>query len=754
MKAASNPLWQEAERLRGDGPFDISRVVHSARSRGLISWRDFADFVLAERTAGFGRPLHLLDFFAALTRRLSPRSIIDPYVATPLALAAIADAAPDAQAIGLVSNEMVREIGQAIAPTVEWRFGDPLAVEDMDGGKGRYDLVLAAPPLGLRLSGGPASLTDGPAGNDLAGAILWHSRDRVTPGGRLLFHTSDSLFTERGNDLRVACREAGLHLTTVISVEDGFAPATSIASSVAIFELAPTDQLFVGRLDARTPIPELVDNLLGRRPNRANLHLGSLTSLDYRGWAPFVLQTELVDAFGANQLQAIADLGTVRNISLRAGKLYEPPANVVFVPAIGVGEARTSAPEHEGRNPYRLIELRLDPAKARAEYVAELLSSPIGKRLRESVVTGSTIPHLSAASLATIRIPVPLVKAQDEAISAASHLTSMEAAIARLRGDLWRHPEHARRVVQRLESAAKVDPVRRWLEALPYPLASVLQRYAVSREPEERVQSLVNFFEVTAQFACAVLLSVFRANPELFRLVQADLAKAAPPGRKLLERADFGLWLGLGQTLAKNFRRLADDRDYKDAVRLATGPAEALISRLAEKSFWALLDRARQVRNQRAHGGIVSTDQVASWLGSLETLLGETEQALGASVDEIDLVLVDENRYHYGIYTYRKAQRLRGPNSIFDQFQLSTREPLDSQQLTLVSRDADVSPVLKLVPLVRVGPSNSTSRNACYFFESRHDDVISYVSYHFEDQPHIEIQDTELEQFARQFEDT
>jgi hypothetical protein len=80
-------------------------------------------------------------------------------------------------------------------------------------------------------------------------------------------------------------------------------------------------------------------------------------------------------------------------------------------------------------------------------------------------------------------------------------------------------------------------------------------------------------------------------------------------------------------------------------------PAGALMSQLSEKSFWALLDRARQVRNQRAHGGIVSTDQVDRWLVSLETLRGETEQALADTLDEIDLVLAVESSYQNGIYS-------------------------------------------------------------------------------------------------------
>ena len=39
-----------------------------------------------------------------------------------------------------------------------------------------------------------------------------------------------------------------------------------------------------------------------------------------------------------------------------------------------------------------------------------------------------------------------------------------------------------------------------------------------------------------------------------------------------------------------------------------------------------------------------------------------------------------------------------------------------------VGRDVDISPVLTLAPLVRIGGTKEISRNACYFFNARVDD--------------------------------
>ncbi len=745
---SKNRLWQEVERLRDTQSFSLRDIVASAQVNGPVHWRDVAALAPSERSV-LSRPPYLLEFLARFAQQVAPAAILDPFASSPLPLAAVAEALPATQLVGLAADPAVRDIGNAIAPAVDWRASDPLTALGSPEADD-FDLILLSPPLGMRLPPELAVQPPQPPSREVADYVLLRSLQRVSPAGRVLYHCTDGIFFKRGGQLLEACAAVGFHLTGVVSVDRGFGPSTGISSSLALFEREATSELFVGRLDDRTSVPRLIDNMLSRRTDPANFHLGVLVERTYRGWRPFVLQRELVEAFGAERLTALGELGSVRSLSLRRQNDYEMPANAVLVPAVGAGEVLTYQPSHEGKNPLRLIEVQLDPEKARAEYVAAILSSSVGKRLRESTATGSTLPHIDAASLAEVRIPIPRLAAQAKAIAAASHLASMEATVERLRSDLWRRPDQAKRVVERLESAARVDPVRRWLEALPYPLASVLQRYVALRDPEARVQSLINFFEATAQFGCAVLLSVFRADPNLFAEVQSDLAKAAPPGRQLFDRADFGLWLGMGATLARNARRLAGDKERQEAFQAAIGPANVLVNQLSNKTLWALLDRARVVRNQRAHGGVVSREQLDQWLSGLEALLGDIEQALGTSFEDVDLVLVEEGGYKNGVYTYRAAERLRGANAIFEQFELQTREPLESEHLTFVGRDTAISPVLKLVPLVRVGATPGNVRNACYFFESRKDGAVSYVSYHFEGEPRVKLHDHDLEELVRE----
>lgn len=742
-----NEIWREAERLRDRRPVDLSVLVDVAGVLGPVTWRDVAELALHERGSEVARPLHLLEFIAELARALRPETLLDPWVATPTILAAAHAESGSARSCGLVWNERLLDIGQRIAP-LDWRRGEPLRLL-RDLADERFDLVIAAPPAGLRL---PVDRVPGDPGGrvDVSDLILWRVGRLLAEGGHVLFHTADSFFwAQTRRPIWRDIAEYGLHAQAVVSVERGFGPATSFESSLVLFGSQMPDELFVGRLDRGTSIPALVENLLAHRV-ADDPHLGALTPAGgFRGWRRFAVERELAAIFDSSDLRPLAEIGSVRRVQLKPGMPYDPAPNCVLVPTLGFGNVMTVPPDLEGKSGYTLVELQLDPDLARAEYVAGFLSSPPGKQLRESVASGSTVPSLSATAVAEIRVPLPPLEVQAVAVQSAAQLASMEATIARMRRDLWRRPEEAPRLLSEFTDQPNTDPVRRWQDTLPYPLASVLQRATAIRDTDERVARLLHFYEITAEFACAVLMSILWRDPELLDAARSEVASAAGPGRNLFDRADYGLWINLGATLAKAIRRLNGQPDYHRRLTEAAGPATELMSCLADRRIWRLLDQPRPIRNARAHGGVVTPRHVEAWLGTLEALLSDVEQALGSGFDDVDLARADQGRFSGGLHVYPRAQRLRGSSEVFQEFEVRTRVPLESEHLAFVERDAPISDVLMLVPLVRVGPTMSTSRNACYFFDSRvKGGGFSYVSYHFEDEPRLNVEDAELQRLV------
>jgi hypothetical protein len=740
-------IWSAAERERGRYGIDFLFLIDTAAAMaGPLKWRDVAELALRLPRNEAAQPLQLLEFIAELAHSLRPRSVLDPWVVAPTILAAAHEASGSSRSRGLVRVESVWRVAERIAP-LDWRLGDPLDLL-RDLSPERFDLVLVAPPMAMR--GQAAPEPDDPRGRvEIGDLVLWRAAQMVAAHGAVLFHTSDNFFWAKSRrKLWAGIAERGLHPRAVVSVDPALASSWLIATSLVLFTQEVRDQLFVGRLERGTSVPALVSNLMAERTDD-DPQLGVLTrSESFRGWGPLMLEQELARMFGSSELRPLTDIGHIRSVQLRPDGAYDPPANCVFVPTLGFGNVGTAPPDLTGKGGYKVLVVALDPEVAQAEYVAGLLSSPPGRQLRESVSTGTGVLHLSATGAEVIRLPVPPISVQMQAVRSAAQLASMEATVARLRDQLWRRPQEAGTVLAQLEASAKADPVRRWLDTLPYPLASVLQRFSALRDPREQLDELLHFYEATAQFSCAVLLSILRADPDLLAFARPEIARVVGRRGGRFDRAEFGLWTTLGRALAHTITRISERRELRPRLEEAVGPAAELMAQLAGERIWQVLDQARGKRNIRVHGGVLPLIEIESRIATLEVLLSNAEQAVGSGFEDIDLARADQGRLTRGLHVYPRAQRLRGPSGVFDEFELKTRVDLESGHLVFVGRDVDISSVLMLVPLVRIGGATEISRNACYFFNGRADDGrFKYVSYHFEDEAELDhVEEPELQE--------
>jgi hypothetical protein len=746
VREATDQAWREHHEA------DFPLLVAAAAGAGSVSWRDAAEIAMQARPGEASRVMHLLEFVAEFARELAPKSILDVQVEAPTILAAAHEGSGSARSVGLVRDERLRDAARHIA-LIDWRLGDPFTLLH-ELPPERFDLVLASPPLGMKAS--VAREAGDPAGRiEYADLLLWRAVDLIAAQGTVLLHTTENvLWLDRRRRCWADFAGRGLYPQAVVSVDRALWPHIGIETLLVALGREPVDELFVGRLERDTPVTTLVRNLLGRRTGR-DPHLGLLTPAPaFRGWRHLMLEREIADMFGSAELRTLSEIGTVRNLTLRPDVPYAPPANSVYLPTLGFGEVRTLPPNLEGKQGYKLLEVQLDPAVAQAEYVAGFLSSPVGRRLRESVASGAHLPHLNMRGALGIRLPVPPIEAQARAVRSAVHLASMTALVGRLHDELWRRPQDAARVLTQLETGARADPVQRWLETLPYPLASILHRYAALRDPFERFDGLAHFHEATAQFGCAVLLSILHADAELLEPSRRQI-RSAPGGRRaLFDRADFGVWINLGRTLAKAVRERGKHEEQRQRLDDAAGPVVELMRCLVKTEFWDALDRASKVRNADAHGGVLTKAEAEARTQSLEVELGAVEQALASGFDDIDLVRADQGRLTSGIYTYPRAQRLRGAHSLFGEFELKTRIPLESDRLVFAARDAVISPILVLAPMVLVGGGTQENRNACYFFnKALGDGRFRYVSYHFEDEPAIDIHQAALQELAADLND-
>jgi len=742
-------IWLRADRVREHGLHtpDLTDLVDIASEFGAVDWKLVSDLsVLLDRRLGdVARPRVVLEFINELSRRLHPGRVLDPFVVNPAVLVSAVDTPFRPAGTGVVRVDRAAELGERLAPDVDWQREDPLLTSAAQW-DAQYDLIVSAPPFGGRVDA--SLLCEGEPGtlaNDAGDLVLFRALRRLSPSGVALVQVSDSYFWNEGRlKTRRALESSGYHLSGVFSISD---PGISISSAIVLTRF-PVDSLFVGRLKEVASVATLVENFLSRRPGDV-FELGRLVPVDkYGGWE----QHAILSAWGGTAAPIrLGDIATLKMRSIAAGETLAPGENTVYIPTVGTGPVTTVSPTYVGNGKYRVLEAALDSERARADYLAEWLSSAVGVAARRAFTTGSTIPHMTAAGAARVPIDLPGIDLQDRVSRAAQQLHSMQAKVLQLRESLWSNPLAVwPTVAPELTRAAKADPLRASVDGLPYPLASVLHRYMAESEIDRKVSRLIQYFEVTAEFSAILLLSVFCRDATLFSNVQRALTKNDPEKRRppLLERTDFGQWTTLGFTLAKTARRAVSDNALSPAWSQAVGPASAMAKLLSTTEYWALLDQARPIRNERAHGGIDSETQSKAWLRQLEGMLYELVRATGSVWEKVRLLLPDSARLRGGVWTYQ-AKRLVGSNDILDQIEFTSLEPIETGQLVFAAQGQGHE-ILPIVPLVRLSTPSTHGRIACYFFSAREGrDTFKYVSYHYEDEPQKTFTDASVGDLIR-----
>lgn len=158
----------------------------------------------------------------------------------------------------------------------------------------------------------------------------------------------------------------------------------------------------------------------------------------------------------------------------------------------------------------------------------------------------------------------------------------------------------------------------------------------------------------------------------------------------------------------------------------------------------AILSTTNKMRNDwSGHGGVVGQEE--AHLGN-EQLLAEVQNLRETMADvwsEVQLINALHCRPRQGVF-YNEVAILMGSNSEFLKETRPMSTWLDVERLYLSKKDSGHA--LKLLPLVQVGASPQSARNACYFFNRLERDGARFVSYHFIDQPELKGEFTETQE--------
>jgi predicted transport protein len=343
-------------------------------------------------------------------------------------------------------------------------------------------------------------------------------------------------------------------------------------------------------------------------------------------------------------------------------------------------------------------------------------------------------------------IPIDTVELVDYAMTfvAASYRSSLQHQPREFHRELLSNPSPAPITAPQspLSGDLRQVPVaslEQWFETLPFPLASILRAWQATPSQDFRTkhEHLLHFFEGAAEFISIIFLSAYRSNDALFELHKHKLAESMQNQRLSFQRATFGTWKLVVEYLGKQTRELLSGN--KDAQALCANifsdQTLALPKALSQKELADIIAATNKMRNDwSGHAGVVGQEEARRRNDQLIGKVQKLREVLADAWAETQLICALHCQPRRNVFENEIAI-LMGSNPEFLKEARSMATWLDVDSLYLSKKAS--GGVLKLVPLVQVGPSPKSAKNACYFFSRLEQDGARFISYHYIDQPEL-----------------
>jgi hypothetical protein len=694
-------------------------------------------------------PPPVLGAFLCAFEGRSVTTLCDPFAGSGVLAASLSEEAAVERTVACLPNEQMLAFARSLAPHVEWHVDDPIAF--LDGVDTPFDAITSVLPFGARTSrkvdvAGPSGepvLVSG----DLADVVLAMAASHLSADGVGLFVVAPSFFAARRSFVAQLPR-LGLGLEAALELPAGsFAPRTTIASYLVVLSRRHIDQTFVGQLSSDQQTNRQIFKNLKNRSVGGAIELGRLVDpVGFRGLDALRLRERFRQAEVRSGTPAVPLRELAQGFKLgrpAEGFRFPTTANSIYMPLIGVSDVVTSV-EDMTLKLQNYVQVSIGPQRSNARFVARFLNSDLGRTSREMCMSGTAIRKLNSSGVQEVMVLVPDLKTQAEILETETRiemerntLLGLENDLASMRRELWADPSRLREIGERVMSFSEqlalhatplaATTLEQWFETLPFPLASILRAWQATPPDDfkSRYEHLAHFFEAVAEFVSVVVLSAFSSNAELFREHRTKL-QAAWEGQGLcLERATFGTWKVAIEYLAKQTRQMLSGSAESRALcaEVFADQTLALPEMLADVSLTNAISRGNKMRNDWVgHGGVVGGAEAQL---RNERLLSEVQNLRDAMADgwsRSQLVQCLGCRPRRGVFENQVAL-LTGSNSEF----------LKVERLYLIPEEGERA--LLLLPLMQIGPSPESARNACYFFNRVEKDGLRFVSYHFVDQP-------------------
>ena len=744
-----NQLWRLLNELRSSGfsvSGDLAKTLAWLREQG--ERLSIPEIIWLQSKFGHAAgeylvPPALARFLAELLRSREAMSLLDPAARLGLLGASIAAQVPLERTDLICQLHAAAEVLSSVESSrVNVIIGDREAVEAQLATS--YDAIVSIPPITGRRERRSYATSSGEvsvAGDDSELMLIDISKRMSDDGLFACVMSPRFTWDENKDSVRQNLPKFGLYLTALLRLRPGTCAATNLAFDLAIVERVDRENLFVAEVpDDERGQDELIARLRDRKEGHSPTQ-GRLVSRDeFRG-------LEVLEALDRSEklglrkgMAAIPFTQAVHRVAWpkRRGKEFtrcEEHANAVYLPEMASTPATTSQAElPEKLKSY--LQLHVNPEVALPEYFAHWLNTPLGHALRQSTMRGTTIPRISKPALAESVVYLPTLAEQRAALQALATIRGLRSELSELEARVWDRPRKVDEVLAALQNVNHEERFSDWLEALPFPLASILRTYhAVDRTEKDRYERLLHFFEALAAFTATIHLSAFRSNDAAWNEVRPKLVGALAKQNLSFERPTFGLWRVCLETLAVEARKLVHGK-AEEQLRAGVlfhvaelSPVEVLSS----KKLLSVLQRTNNHRNRwTGHGGAVNAAEAAERLNILQNELEELREVFGTVFLRYELIEPREAEIMAGPIYRCNTRRVMGSNPAFEHRLIELISPAYTGGLYLHNVGHDQA--LELLQFVQL---KHAPQPACYFFNREESTGTFLVSYHFAEKPEV-----------------
>ncbi|CEL24792.1 restriction endonuclease subunit S domain-containing protein [Methanobacterium formicicum] len=525
-----------------------------------------------------------------------------------------------------------------------------------------------------------------------------------------------------------------LYINAIIRLSSEIFPKKDSTRTLLLIKKNKPETIFVGELNNSSK-EILLENIKKRKSGKIPQH-GILTDIEsFYSFSNLLAKTESEYFASATGLEPLKFKDIV-NYVFSSNKFSETSEdfNYIFLPVVSNANAVLSSQEFKLK-PENYFQIFFDPEKVLADYAARFYNTKLGKKIRESISTVTSIPRINKKSLLESELYLPNLDNQIDIVSVDSLITELTTRANSNKLKLWNSPlkvADIQKEINDMDDGKSEEKFEQWIESLPYPLASILWCSVTNPIYERKVKYLLHFFEAFSEFNMALLLSGLSSDEKFFQTEVTRCFRDDSRFRNWYFKPTFGNWYKFGSCLSKTVRRLLEENKHK-CLEVFGNPDPEFLLKIAHKDLVTIFEEVSNYRNQwEGHGPVVSEKEYQNRYKILRSVLSRVYQILSDAYENTFLILPLQSSFEDGVHNYsiRRYMSTRAP---FKPDNIETVKLMDKSKIYL-AHENQRKPV-ELLPFV------INLDGACYFYNGRdyESGQARYVSYHYHKKPEIHL---------------